>query len=110
MEKKSLRLLMAISLFCFAFAVAGASASWAANASKMTPGKATMAPVTAKKQTPSDQTMAVQKALNKEGYKLKDDGLMGKHTRAAIRSFQKKNGLKATGTPDEETLAKLGIK
>jgi peptidoglycan hydrolase-like protein with peptidoglycan-binding domain len=54
--------------------------------------------------------MAIQKALNKEGYNLKEDGLMGKHTRAAIESFQKKNGLQSTGKPDNATLAKLGIK
>jgi len=110
MKKKSLRFLMVISIFCFVFALAEASTSWAANTSKMTHEKATMAPATVKQQTPNDQTLAIQKALNKEGYKLKDDGLMGKHTRAAIQQFQKKNGLKATGAPDEETLAKLGIK
>ena len=48
----------------------------------------------AMKYMPSDQTIAIQKALNQEGYKLKDDGLMGKHTRAAIEAFPKKNALK----------------
>jgi peptidoglycan hydrolase-like protein with peptidoglycan-binding domain len=111
MEKKSLRLLVMASAFCFAFTVVGASAGFAADAAKMAPKKATMAPAATmvKKAAPDDQTMAIQKALNKEGYKLKDDGLMGKHTRAAIRSFQKKNGLKVTGAPDDETLAKLGV-
>jgi len=46
------------------------------------------------KYMPSDQTIAIQKAFNQEGYKLKDDGLMGKHTRAAIEAFPKKNALK----------------
>jgi len=32
---------------------------------------------------------------------------MGKHTRAAIKAFQKKNMLKVNGKLDTETLAKL---
>jgi len=110
MKKKSFRFLVTVSLFCFVCALGGASASWAADTSKMAPDKATITPSEAMKHAPSDQTMAIQKALNKEGYKLKDDGLMGKHTRAAIEAFQKKNALKITGSPDEETLVKLGIK
>jgi len=52
----------------------------------------------------------VQEVLNKEGYKLKVDGLIGRHTRAAIEEFQKIKGLAVTGKPDEATLAKLNIK
>ena len=52
---------------------------------------------------------AVQEALNHNGYKLATDGIMGKHTIAAIKGFQKKNDLKVTGRPDTETLAKLKI-
>ncbi len=110
MKKNSFRFLITASLFAFVFALAGASVSSAADTSKAAPEKAAMVQTTAKKLTPNDQTMAVQKALNKEGYKLKDDGLMGKHTRAAIEAFQKKNGLAQTGHPDAETLAKLGLK
>jgi peptidoglycan hydrolase-like protein with peptidoglycan-binding domain len=66
--------------------------------------------VKAKKAVPSDVVKSVQEALNKEGYKLKVDGLMGKHTRSALRSYQKKNGLKVTGKADEATLAKLNVK
>ena len=72
--------------------------------------KSTMASAKAMKAAPSEQTMALQKALNKEGYSLKEDGHMGKHTRSAIESFQKKNGLHTTGKPDEATLSKLGIR
>ena len=110
MVKNSFRFLTVVTLFCFAFAWAGASVSLAADTGKkMAPEKATMAPATAMKLTPDAQTLAIQKALNKEGYKLKDDGLMGKHTRSAIEAFQKKNSLKMTGKPDNETLAKLGV-
>jgi peptidoglycan hydrolase-like protein with peptidoglycan-binding domain len=66
--------------------------------------------VKAAKAVPSNVVKGVQEALNKEGYKLKVDGLMGKHTRAALKSYQKKNGLKVTGKADEATLAKLGVK
>jgi peptidoglycan hydrolase-like protein with peptidoglycan-binding domain len=110
MGKKSFRFIITVALFCFAFGLAGVSASSAADMSKMAPEKTAMVHTTAKKPTPNDQTLAIQKALNKEGYKIKDDGLMGKHTRAAIEAFQKKNGLQISGNPDEETLAKLGIK
>jgi peptidoglycan hydrolase-like protein with peptidoglycan-binding domain len=66
--------------------------------------------VKAAKAVPNDVVKAVQEALKKEGYKLKVDGLMGKHTRSALKSYQKKNGLKVTGKPDEATLAKLKVK
>jgi peptidoglycan hydrolase-like protein with peptidoglycan-binding domain len=63
-----------------------------------------------KKAVPSDVVKSVQEALNKEGYKLKVDGLMGKHTQIALRRYQKKHRLKVTGKADEATLGKLGIK
>jgi peptidoglycan hydrolase-like protein with peptidoglycan-binding domain len=95
MEKRSFRFLITVSLFCFVCALAGVSSSLAAaDTSKMTPEKATMTSAMAMKYMPSDQTIAIQKAFNQEGYKLKDDGLMGKHTRAAIEAFPKKNALK----------------
>ena len=62
------------------------------------------------KPVPDKKNKAVQKALNKAGFKLEVDGLMGKRTQTAIKGFQKKNGLKVTGTPDKATLAKLKIK
>jgi chromosome segregation ATPase len=57
----------------------------------------------------SHEIKAVQEALNHNGYKLATDGIMGKHTIAALKGFQKKNDLKVTGRPDTETLAKLKI-
>jgi peptidoglycan hydrolase-like protein with peptidoglycan-binding domain len=34
---------------------------------------------------------------------------MGRKTHAAVRAFQKSNGLKVTGSVDKETADKLGI-
>lgn len=53
------------------------------------------------------QVKEAQVALNHMGYKLKVDGMMGKHTRAALRKFQKEHKLKVTGKPDHATLAAL---
>ena len=53
---------------------------------------------------------AVQEALNKDGYKLKVDGIMGMQTSNALKGFQTKNDLKVTGQPDPMTLAKLNLK
>ena len=35
----------------------------------------------------------LQNELNKRGYSLDEDGIFGKKTRAAVRDYQKKNGL-----------------
>jgi len=37
------------------------------------------------------------------------DGRMGRKTHAALRAFQKSNGLKVTGSLDNETADKLGV-
>ena len=50
-----------------------------------------------------------QLALNKAGYKLKVDGIMGKQTHAALKRYQKVKGLKVTGKLDKGTKSKLGI-
>lgn len=72
--------------------------------------KADMAKAKAKRAVKADAGVKrVQLALAKAGYKLKADGMMGKRTKAALKSFQKKNGLKATGKADEATRAKLGL-
>lgn len=55
------------------------------------------------------KVMAVQEALIRQGYRVKVDGTMGRKTRMALRKFQAKNKLKATGRIDEPTLARLGV-
>ncbi len=57
-----------------------------------------------------EEVKAIQKALNSKGFRLVIDGVIGKHTRTAIKIFQKRNGLKVTGRPDKQTLARLGVK
>ena len=58
----------------------------------------------------SAEVKVAQKALNKAGFKVRVDGVMGRHTCAAIEAFQKAGGLKVTGRLDKETLAKLHTK
>ncbi len=51
----------------------------------------------------------VQQKLSAEGHQLSADGQMGPKTQAALKEYQQKNGLQATGQIDQQTLAKLGI-
>jgi peptidoglycan hydrolase-like protein with peptidoglycan-binding domain len=95
-----------ISAFLVALPAAAQTAKQSAPASTASASSE----VKAKKAVPSDLVKAVQEALNKQGYKLKVDGLMGKHTQNALKSYQKKNGLKVTGKTDKATLAKLNVK
>lgn len=58
----------------------------------------------------SDKIIKVQEALKaKRDDPGATDGIMGRKTRAALKSFQKANGLKATGTVDDQTAEKLGV-
>ena len=55
-----------------------------------------------------EQVKAVQQALKDKGFDPGEvDGAMGPQTQAALRDYQTKEGLKATGTADAETMAKL---
>jgi len=72
--------------------------------SKAMPGnKAAMAPLS------HEQVMNIQKALIAKGQPLKADGKWGWKTHEALKNFQKKSGLPATGHPDTKTLEALGI-
>ena len=52
--------------------------------------------------------MAVQIALEERGIDVgKVDGIFGAGTRAAVRTFQEKNGISADGLPGPQTIAKL---
>lgn len=58
----------------------------------------------------SDEITKLQEALKTKGEDPGTiDGRMGRKTHAAIRAFQKSNGLKVTGSVDKETADKLGI-
>ncbi len=66
----------------------------------------TMKPGTMK----SEQVKAVQQALKDKGHDPGAvDGKMGPKTQAALRDFQSKEGLKASGRLDADTMAKLGV-
>lgn len=49
----------------------------------------------------------LQKELNKNGYKLDVDGQFGSKTQAAVRDYQKKNGLSVDGIVGKNTWGKL---
>ena len=53
--------------------------------------------------------IAAQEALNADGASLKVDGKLGPKTRMAIKSYQAKHGLKATGHLNKPTEAALKI-
>ena len=54
---------------------------------------------------------AVEEALQTKGYKPgKIDGVADDEARAAIRAFQKDNGLPMTGMVDQKTADRLGVK
>jgi peptidoglycan hydrolase-like protein with peptidoglycan-binding domain len=58
----------------------------------------------------ADQVRAVQQALKDKGHDPGEiDGKMGPKTQAALRDYQSKEGLKATGRLDAETMTKLGV-
>jgi hypothetical protein len=55
------------------------------------------------------RTAVMQKALNDHGADLNGDGEFGAKTLAALKAFQQKAGLPATGKGDVATLAALGL-
>jgi peptidoglycan hydrolase-like protein with peptidoglycan-binding domain len=57
-----------------------------------------------------EQVRAAQQALKDKGHDPGNaDGVMGPRTQAALKDFQKAQGLKETGRLDAETMSKLGI-
>ena len=60
--------------------------------------------------TGKQEVKSAQEALKAKGYDAgASDGAMGPRTRAALRSFQKAEGLRATGRLDADTRSKLGV-
>jgi hypothetical protein len=103
------------TIICFGLLVtAGVSPALAAaktgvKASKSTQKTTAKAKVSKKTVKPNAKVKAAQVALTKAGFKCSPDGIMGKKTKAAIKKFQKKNGLKVNGKLDKATRAKLGV-
>ncbi len=51
----------------------------------------------------------VQQQLSQKGHDVSADGMMGPKTQAALKKFQKQEGLQATGQLDQQTLTALGV-
>lgn len=51
----------------------------------------------------------VQQKLSDAGHELQADGIMGPKTQAALKEFQEKKGLQASGELDQQTMAALGV-
>lgn len=56
-----------------------------------------------------DDVADVQRALNKAGFNLQPDGVLGRNTEAAVRRFQQQMGLTPDGIVGNATRAALGI-
>ena len=56
-----------------------------------------------------DAVANVQEKLNREGFKVSVDGVVGQETRRALKSFQASNDLSATGEIDTQTMAALSL-
>jgi peptidoglycan hydrolase-like protein with peptidoglycan-binding domain len=57
-----------------------------------------------------EQVKAAQEALKDKGHDPGEiDGVMGPKTQEALKDFQSKEGLNASGQLDRETMSKLGI-
>ncbi|HTY70021.1 MAG TPA: peptidoglycan-binding domain-containing protein [Alphaproteobacteria bacterium] len=72
-------------------------------------GNVTDKNLAAKSGRSSDKVKQIQSALEQKGQHVTVDGRWGKQTAAAVRNFQKQNGLKATGKADSQTMQKLGL-
>ena len=58
----------------------------------------------------TEQVRAAQQALKDKGHDPGEiDGKMGPKTQAALKDYQSKEGLKASGRLDAETMTKLGV-
>ena len=99
----------ALALAIAGFVVAPASAQ-AAGADKAQPAKEQEPAGTVERTLSPEMVKQIQKKLNDEGYSAGDvDGVFGAETREALKDFQQKKGLKATGYVDKQTMAALGI-
>ncbi len=108
--KKSVNTILAGAVAMIIGAAAAPSAFAAMPANPCSAHGSKMMKKTHMRAAASPKVKAVQEALNKTGAKLKADGFMGARTRAAIKEFQSKHGLKATGYAGPATLKALGVK
>lgn len=104
-----MRLTSRVAVFMTAILALVAFATVSVVVAKESKGSVGQTVAKSKKKVDSEMVKAVQKALVSEGYKLKIDGKLGRQVRAALKKFQKKNRLKATGRINKATLEKLGV-
>jgi peptidoglycan hydrolase-like protein with peptidoglycan-binding domain len=100
------------SITAFAAILLAAATSFGAQAAQIgAPGKASSSYALAQEARAMShaRVQEVQKALNNSGKSLAVDGRWGTKTQAALRDFQKQNGLKASGRLDRATAQKLNI-
>lgn len=88
-----------------------ASAGWAAEAAKGAGATAQEAKMERKAMAKgSEEIRKLQEALKAKGEDPGAiDGIMGKKTHAALKTFQEANGLKGSGKLDDQTAQKLGV-
>ncbi|MGH8273417.1 MAG: peptidoglycan-binding domain-containing protein [Gammaproteobacteria bacterium] len=95
-----------------AFGVASLALSGQSFAAPPHPNRPAASPpaaMQAKQKLTKTQIKSVQEALKKAGYHVKADGIWGKASIKALKMFQTKNGLPATGYPDPKTRKALGL-
>ena len=56
-----------------------------------------------------DTIKQAQEKLSEKGHQVQADGKMGPKTQAALKDFQKDEGIQQSGKLDQDTLAKLGV-
>jgi peptidoglycan hydrolase-like protein with peptidoglycan-binding domain len=56
-----------------------------------------------------EDVQKLQKALQNKGIPLKSDGVFGKESARALKTYQQNQGLPATGRTDATTLNRLGV-
>jgi peptidoglycan hydrolase-like protein with peptidoglycan-binding domain len=56
-----------------------------------------------------DTIKQAQEKLSSKGHDVQADGVLGPKTQAALKEFQQKEGIQASGRLDQETLAALGV-
>lgn len=56
-----------------------------------------------------EEVRRAQAALKKNGENVRVDGIVGPQTQEAVRDFQQKNGIEASGQLDQQTLQKLNV-
>ena len=92
-----------------ASALVMSSFAWAAEPAAAPAPKVAAKAKKAKKAAPKKAWVKkLQMALDKAGYKVKADGVIGKKTRGAIKAFQKDNGLKVTRPRGQGHLGQAG--